>query len=149
MSKVTIEVTVTEIKKLLPRLSTEEILKLDEEIHEYLETHMMMSVAQTSFKEWEDKEEDGTFLERDFGKRRIQGDTRHVAFENLGRAKRAWLIRKKQHLLRFWHGQFSPTCGVLLRFALLRRQLARSTDYGKLPELSSLSPELPNWCYFF
>ncbi|MEK6681718.1 MAG: hypothetical protein AABY79_07105 [Nitrospirota bacterium] len=58
MSKVTIEVTVTEIKKLLPRLSTEEILKLDEEIHEYLETHMMMSVAQTSFKEWEDKEED-------------------------------------------------------------------------------------------
>ncbi len=58
MSKVTIEVTVTEIKKLLPRLSTEEILKLDEEIHGYLETHMMMSVAQTSFKEWEDKEED-------------------------------------------------------------------------------------------
>ena len=58
MSKVTIEVTVTEIKKLLPRLSTEEILKLDEEIHEYLETHMMMSVAQTSFKKWEDKEED-------------------------------------------------------------------------------------------
>ncbi|MEK6656949.1 MAG: hypothetical protein AABY58_05850 [Nitrospirota bacterium] len=58
MSKVTIEVTVTEIKKLLPRLSTEEILKLDMEIHEYLETHMMMSVAQTSFKEWEDKEED-------------------------------------------------------------------------------------------
>ncbi|MFZ3065544.1 MAG: hypothetical protein WA277_09710 [Nitrospirota bacterium] len=56
MSKVTIEVTVTEIKKLLPRLSTEEILKLDEEIHEYLETHMMMSVAQTSFKEWEDRE---------------------------------------------------------------------------------------------
>ncbi len=36
MSKVTIEVTVTEIKKLLPQLSTEEILKLDEEIHEYL-----------------------------------------------------------------------------------------------------------------
>lgn len=58
MSKVTIEVTVTEIKKLLPQLSTEEILKLDMEIHEYLETHMMMSVAQTSFKEWEDKEED-------------------------------------------------------------------------------------------
>ena len=58
MSKVTIEVTVTEIKKLLPRLSTEEILKLDKEIHEYLETHLMMSVAQTSFKEWEDKEED-------------------------------------------------------------------------------------------
>lgn len=58
MSKVTIEVTVTEIKKLLPRLSTEEILKLDMEIHEYLETHMMMSVAQASFKEWEDKEED-------------------------------------------------------------------------------------------
>ncbi len=58
MSKVTIEVTVTEIKKLLPRLSTEEILRLDGEIHEYLETHMMMSVAQTSFKEWEDKEED-------------------------------------------------------------------------------------------
>ncbi len=58
MSKVTIDVTVEEIKKLLPQLSTEQILKLDREIHEYLETHMLMSVAQTSFAEWEDKEED-------------------------------------------------------------------------------------------
>lgn len=58
MPKVTIDITVDEIKKLLPHLSPEQILKLDHEIHEYLETHMMMSVAQTSFKEWEDKEED-------------------------------------------------------------------------------------------
>ena len=54
MPKVTIDITVEEIKNLLPRLSPEQILKLDHEIHEYLETHMMMSVAQTSFPEWED-----------------------------------------------------------------------------------------------
>jgi len=58
MPKVTIDITVEEIKKLLPYLSPEQILKLDHEIHEYLETHMMMSVAQSSFAEWEDKEED-------------------------------------------------------------------------------------------
>lgn len=58
MYKVTIDVTVEEIKKLLPQLSPEQVIKLDHEIHEYLETHMMMSVAQTSFTEWEDEEED-------------------------------------------------------------------------------------------
>lgn len=58
MPKVTIDVTVEEIKKLLLHLTPEQILKLDHEIHDYLETHMMMSVAQTSFPEWEDKEED-------------------------------------------------------------------------------------------
>jgi len=58
MPKFTIDVTVHEIKKLLPHLSPEQILKLDHEIHEYLETHMMMSVARSSFTEWEDKEED-------------------------------------------------------------------------------------------
>ncbi len=58
MPKVTIDVTVEEIKKLLPQLSTEEILKLDRGIHEYLETHMMMSVSHTSFAEWEDAEKD-------------------------------------------------------------------------------------------
>ena len=58
MPKVTIDVTIEEIKRLLPQMTTEQILKLDHEIHEYLETHMMMSVAQTSFPEWEDEEED-------------------------------------------------------------------------------------------
>jgi len=58
MPKVTIDVTAEEIKKLLPQMTAEQILKLDNELHEYLETHMMMSVAQTSFSEWEDKEED-------------------------------------------------------------------------------------------
>ncbi|HBR22218.1 MAG TPA: hypothetical protein DD713_06580 [Nitrospiraceae bacterium] len=58
MPKVTIDVTSEGIKKLLPQMTTEQILKLDHEIHEYLETHMMMSGAQTSFHEWEDKEED-------------------------------------------------------------------------------------------
>jgi hypothetical protein len=58
MPRVTIDVTVDEITKLLPHLSPEEILKLDHGIHEYLETYMMMSVAQTSFGEWEEKEED-------------------------------------------------------------------------------------------
>jgi len=58
MPKVTIDVTVDEIKKLLPHLTPEQILKLDHEIHDYLETHMMMSVAETSFSEWADKEQD-------------------------------------------------------------------------------------------
>jgi hypothetical protein len=58
MSKVTIDVTVEEIKKLLPQLTPDQVLELDSEIHEYLETHMMMSVAQTAFPEWNDKEED-------------------------------------------------------------------------------------------
>lgn len=58
MPKITIDITIEEIKKLLPQLSPEQILKLDQEIHEYLETHMMMSAAQTSFAEWGDKEED-------------------------------------------------------------------------------------------
>ena len=46
------------VRKLLPQLTPDQILKLDREIHEYLETHMMMSVAQTAFSEWNDKEED-------------------------------------------------------------------------------------------
>lgn len=58
MPKVTIDVTVEEIKKLLPHLSPEQILKLDGEIHDYLETHMMMSAARKSFAEWENPEED-------------------------------------------------------------------------------------------
>ncbi len=58
MPKVTIDISVEEIKKLLPHLSPEQIHKLDSEIHEYLETHMMMSVDQTSFTEWEDTGED-------------------------------------------------------------------------------------------
>ncbi len=58
MPKVTIDVTVEEIKKLLPQLTPDQVLKLDREIHEYLETHMMMSVAQTAFPEWDDREED-------------------------------------------------------------------------------------------
>ena len=58
MPRVTIDITVNEIKRLLPHLSPDQILKLDNEIHEYLETHMMMSAAQASFSEWEDAEED-------------------------------------------------------------------------------------------
>lgn len=58
MPKITIDITIEEIKKLLPKLSHEQILRLDQEIHEYLETCMMMSAAQTSFAEWGDKEED-------------------------------------------------------------------------------------------
>lgn len=56
--KVTIDVKVDEIKKLLPHLTPEQVLKLDHEIHDYLEAHMMMSVAETSFSKWADKEED-------------------------------------------------------------------------------------------
>jgi hypothetical protein len=42
---------------LLPKLSREQILELDREIHEYLETSMLMRGAQAAFAEWEDPEE--------------------------------------------------------------------------------------------
>jgi len=59
MPKVTIDVAVDEIRKLLPHLSPDQVLKLDHEIHDYLETHiMMMSAAETSFAEWASEEED-------------------------------------------------------------------------------------------
>jgi hypothetical protein len=47
-----------EIKELLPTLSRVQILELDKQIHEYLETSVLMRGAETSFTEWNDPEED-------------------------------------------------------------------------------------------
>jgi hypothetical protein len=49
---------IEDIKALLPRLSRAQILELDKQIHEYLETSMIMSGADRSFAEWNDPEED-------------------------------------------------------------------------------------------
>lgn len=46
-----------EIRRLLPKLSREQILELDREIHDYLDTSILMRGAQTAFEEWEDPEE--------------------------------------------------------------------------------------------
>ncbi|OGW16621.1 MAG: hypothetical protein A3G93_16470 [Nitrospinae bacterium RIFCSPLOWO2_12_FULL_45_22] len=58
MPQLQIEITVEDIKKILPQLSKTQILELDQKIHEYLETQMMMAAAATAFSEWEDPEED-------------------------------------------------------------------------------------------
>lgn len=50
-------ISTEEITRLLPKLSREQILELDREIHEYLETSMLMRGAQTAFTDWEDLEE--------------------------------------------------------------------------------------------
>jgi hypothetical protein len=50
-------ISTEEIRRLLPKLSREQILELDREIHEYLETSILMRGAQTAFAEWEDPEE--------------------------------------------------------------------------------------------
>ena len=47
-----------EIKELLPTLSRVQILELDKQIHEYLETSVLMRGAETSFTEWNDPEEE-------------------------------------------------------------------------------------------
>ena len=47
-----------EIKEPLPTLSRVQILELDKQIHEYLETSVLMRGAETSFTEWNDPEED-------------------------------------------------------------------------------------------
>jgi hypothetical protein len=52
------EISVEEIRQLLPQLSRTQILELDREIHEYLETSMLMRGAQTALKEWDNPEED-------------------------------------------------------------------------------------------
>ncbi len=49
---------IEDIKALLPTLSRAQILQLDNQIHEYLETPMLMSGAERSFAEWNDPEED-------------------------------------------------------------------------------------------
>jgi hypothetical protein len=53
-----VEITVEEIKQMLPRLSRRQIIELDKRIHEYLETSLLTRASETAFSEWEDSEED-------------------------------------------------------------------------------------------
>lgn len=51
-------VTIEDIKKVIKKLSREELINLDKEIHKYLETFTMMGAAETAFAEWMEPEED-------------------------------------------------------------------------------------------
>lgn len=51
-------IAVEEIKKAITKLPKEELIKLDKEIHKYIETLLMMGGAETAFSEWLDPEED-------------------------------------------------------------------------------------------
>ncbi len=50
--------TAQEIKNAITRLSKDQIIEIDKEIHRYIETSMMMGVAESAFSEWLDPEED-------------------------------------------------------------------------------------------
>ncbi len=50
--------TTEEIKKAIFKLPKEELIQLDNEIHGYLESLMMMKASETAFSEWFDPEED-------------------------------------------------------------------------------------------
>ncbi len=51
-------ISVEEIKKVILKLPKEELIKLDNEIHSYLESLMMMRASESAFSEWLDHEED-------------------------------------------------------------------------------------------
>jgi hypothetical protein len=53
-----LNLTIEDIKNAITRLSKEQLIELDKEIHRYIETSMMMGVAETAFSEWMDPEED-------------------------------------------------------------------------------------------
>lgn len=50
--------TIEDIKKAITKLPKREIIKLDNEIHKYLETFIMMESAETAFSDWAAPEED-------------------------------------------------------------------------------------------
>lgn len=58
MPRLTLNMSPEEIKLLLFQLPVEELLKLAEAIEERIKTFEMMRLAETSFREWNDKEED-------------------------------------------------------------------------------------------
>jgi hypothetical protein len=53
-----LQLTVEDIKKAIAKLQKEQILEIDNEIHKYIETAMMMGAAESAFSEWMDPEED-------------------------------------------------------------------------------------------
>ena len=51
------KITLKIIQEILPTLSRPEILELDRNIHEYLDTMAFSKAAESAFPEWEDPEE--------------------------------------------------------------------------------------------
>ena len=51
------KLTLKQIEETLPTLSGPEILKLDQRIHEYLDTMAFSKAAESAFSEWEDPDE--------------------------------------------------------------------------------------------
>jgi len=51
------KLTLRQIEETLPTLSGPEILKLDQRIHEYLDTMAFSKAAESAFSEWEDPDE--------------------------------------------------------------------------------------------
>jgi hypothetical protein len=60
----TSSISIEDIKAVLPKLTRDQIVALDRELHGYLETSMITRAAEGSFKEWQDPEEDIYFRTR-------------------------------------------------------------------------------------
>lgn len=58
MPQLTLDVSMDEIKTLIFRLPTEELLTLADAIEERAETVAMMRLAETGFQEWNEEGED-------------------------------------------------------------------------------------------
>ncbi len=58
MPRVTLEVSVEELKALILQLPPQEFLTLADSIEERVETLSMMQLAETGFREWGDAGED-------------------------------------------------------------------------------------------
>jgi len=52
------KISVKEIEEILPTLSRQQIMELDQRIHDYLETSLLTKASETGFSEWGDPEED-------------------------------------------------------------------------------------------
>jgi hypothetical protein len=52
------KISVKEIEEILPKLSRQQIMELDQRIHDYLETSLLTKASETGFSEWKDPEED-------------------------------------------------------------------------------------------
>jgi hypothetical protein len=52
------KISVKEIEEILPKLSRQQIMELDQRIHDYLETSLLTKASETAFSEWKDPEED-------------------------------------------------------------------------------------------
>jgi len=51
-------ISIDDIKEVLPKLTRDQIIALDQELHGYLETSMISRAAERSLEEWQDPEED-------------------------------------------------------------------------------------------